>query len=292
MRAGLGRLAALAGGGTPFAFALAGCGLGVARSGIAMIHLDNLTVSFDQHAALHHVSGLFAKGSLTAVVGPNGAGKSTLLKSILGLLQVEGHIKLACPRSQIAYLPQQSEIDRGFPLSVLDCVLLGFWQGKGLFGALGKSCQAQAMAALQTVGLEGFAARPVGSLSAGQFQRVLFARLLVQDSDVILLDEPFAAIDSRTTAALLEVVKAWHQEGRTLIAVVHDAAQVQEVFPSCLLLARRVVAWGDTAAVMTPPHLQAARFMAEAWDEQSPLCSVPGPHLTDKHAAPHAHLHV
>lgn len=241
-----------------------------------MIALNNVTVSFDRHPALHHVTGGFAKGSLTAIVGPNGAGKSTLLKCILGMVRAEGKVKLDCPRSRIAYLPQLSEIDRSFPLSVLDCVLLGFWQKKGLFGGLDKACTAQAIAALHTVGLDGFASRAVGSLSAGQFQRVLFARLLVQDAEVILLDEPFAAIDSRTTAALLEVVQAWHQEGRTLIAVVHDAVQVREFFPSSLLLARHVVAWGDTQQVMTAPHLQKARFMAEAWDDHAPLCAVPG----------------
>ena len=109
-----------------------------------------------------------------------------------------------------------------------------------------------------------------GSLSAGQFQRMLFARLLLQDADLILLDEPFNAIDSKTTAELLRLVAAWHQEGRTVIAVVHDHAQIQRHFPQTLLLARDMIAWGDTATVMTAEHLRQAKAMAEAWDESAP----------------------
>jgi zinc/manganese transport system ATP-binding protein len=243
-----------------------------------VIRLDNLTVSYQRHPVLHHLSGEFEKGSLTAIVGPNGAGKSTLLKSLLGLLPIEGRITLSCARPRIAYLPQQAEIDRSFPISVLDCVLLGFWQISGVLGGLSPSSMDKAASALRSVGLNGFAQRPVGELSTGQFQRVLFARLLVQDAELILLDEPFTAIDSRTTSALLGLIAEWHQQGRTIIAVVHDDTQVREFFPQCLLLARQAVAWGETAKVMTPEHLQQAKLMAETWEHNEadpvPLCEI------------------
>jgi zinc/manganese transport system ATP-binding protein len=243
-----------------------------------MVTLDNLTVSYRQHPALHHISGHFAAGSLTAVVGPNGSGKSTLLKSIMGLLpRAGGQLTVSAPRSRTAYLPQVAEIDRGFPMAVQDCVLLGFWPNSGAWGGLTTAQGEQVLAALQAVGLTGFEHRPLNSLSSGQFQRVLFARLLVQDAQLILLDEPFNAMDSKTTAALLGLIAQWHTEGRTVIAVLHDDTQVRTHFPQSLLLARELVAWGDTADVMTEPHLRKARALAEVWDEDAEVCDIDTP---------------
>lgn len=238
-----------------------------------MIQLNNLTVSYRHHPALHHISGRFDKGSLTAVVGPNGAGKSTLLKSLVGVLPwASGAVSMAVSRERIAYLPQASEIDRSFPINVFDCVLLGTWSTAGPWRGMSRKLQGQIESALHQVGLEGFEARPVGTLSTGQMQRVLFARLLVQDAELILLDEPFNAVDSKTTQSLLELVRQWHGEQRTVIAVVHDDAQVRAFFPDALLLAREVVAWGRTPVVMTDANLRRARSMAEAWDEQAQEC--------------------
>jgi zinc/manganese transport system ATP-binding protein len=241
----------------------------------AAISLENLTVSYRRHPALHHVNGAFAHGSLTAVVGPNGAGKSTLLKSMLGLVRCNGgQVHTHVDAKRIAYLPQQAEIDRSFPISVLDCVLLGYWQAKGNWGGINAGMAQRARQALAAVGLDGFAARPVSSLSVGQFQRVLFARILLQDAEVILLDEPFNAIDTRTTGDLLRIIAAWHAERRTVIAVLHDYDQVRRAFPQTLLLARNVVAWGDTAEVLCEENLLRARAMAEAVDEYAPVCEV------------------
>jgi zinc/manganese transport system ATP-binding protein len=239
----------------------------------AAITISDLTVSYRRHPALHHVTGEFAKGSLTAVIGPNGAGKSTLLKSLLGMVRVDsGNVTITPHRKKIAYLPQQSDIERSFPITVRDCVLLGHWQAVGLFGSMSRALIEQADTALLAVGLDGFAARSIGSLSAGQFQRVLFARILLQDAELILLDEPFNAIDTRTTTALLEIVQRWHREQRTVIAVLHDYEQVRTHFPQCLLLAREVVAWDDTESVLNTDNLQRASSRAEAQDDFSPLC--------------------
>ena len=238
-----------------------------------MVRIDNLTVSYRQHPALHHVSGEFANGSLTAVIGPNGSGKSTLLKSIMGLLtSAGGGVQVNTPRARIAYLPQMTEIDRSFPMPVRDCVLLGCWSALGAWGGVDAGMLARADAAIHSVGLEGFEERTVGSLSSGQFQRVLFARLLMQDADLILLDEPFNAMDSRTTTALLDLIKQWHAQGRTVIAVLHDDAQVRAHFDQTVLLARELVAWGDTAAVLTQANLLRARALAEAWDDSADIC--------------------
>ncbi|QRX83535.1 metal ABC transporter ATP-binding protein [Glaciimonas sp. PAMC28666] len=237
------------------------------------VSLHNVTVAYRQHPALHHISGRFEAGSLTAIIGPNGAGKSTLLKSLLGLVRIDsGHVDISIPRKRVAYLPQQAEIDRGFPISVMDCVLLGYWQRAGLFGGISRAMAEKADAALHAVGLDGFAERSIGSLSAGQFQRVLFARILLQDAELILLDEPFNAVDAKTTEDLLVIVQSWHAQQRTVIAVLHDNEQVRRYFPQAVLLARRLVAWGNTAHVLTDDHLRLAKNMPEAQDPNAPFC--------------------
>ncbi|MFS8145391.1 metal ABC transporter ATP-binding protein [Rhizobium sp. BR 249] len=238
-----------------------------------LIRLDNLTVAYDRHPAVHHVSGSFASGSLTAIAGPNGAGKSTLLKAIMGELRpAEGRVEHRLGQAEFGYLPQAAEIDRRFPISVIDTVMLGAWKTSGAFGRIAPADVRRAGEALSAVGLEGFGGRHIGSLSAGQFQRVLFARLLLQDAGIILLDEPFTAIDARTTKDLLDIVVRWHGEGRTVIAVLHDFELVRAHFPQTLLLARELVGWGPTAEVMSPANLLKARAMAERWEEDAETC--------------------
>lgn len=240
----------------------------------ASIRVQDLTVAYDRHPAIHHLSGEFKPGSLTAVVGPNGGGKSTLLKTIVGLLRpAEGRVELEGVKARdIAYLPQQAEIDRTFPISVLDAVEIGHWRRVGIFRSIGRNLTRRALEALEGVGLGGFEQRPIGSLSAGQFQRVLFARMMLQDAPLILLDEPFTAIDARTTNDLLELVLRWHGENRTIVAVLHDMDQVKAHFPECVMVARECVGWGRTAEVVTPHNLLRARQMSEAWDDYADLC--------------------
>jgi zinc/manganese transport system ATP-binding protein len=240
----------------------------------AALRLVDLTVSYDRHPAVHHVSAEIPAAEMTAIVGPNGAGKSTLLKALLGLApHIEGRIETTAKR--IAYLPQQAEIDRSFPIPVLDTVLLGRWSRFGAFGKAAKSDVHDAQHAIEAVGLGGFERRPIDTLSVGQFQRVLFARLLLQDADLVLLDEPFAAIDSKTVADLMDVVRRWRAEQRTVIAVLHDLEQVRNDFPNSLLLARELVDAGPTGRVLSAENLLRARAMAEAWDEQAGACEVP-----------------
>jgi zinc/manganese transport system ATP-binding protein len=240
----------------------------------AEIHLTDLTVAHERRPAVHHVSGRFAAGSLTAVVGPNGAGKTTLLRAIAGLHRPdEGRLEApGLTPARIALLPQAAALDRSFPINCLDVVMLGLWPRLGPFRAVPSTGRAQAEAALAAVGLDGFGRRAVGSLSAGQFQRVLFARLLVQDADLILLDEPFNAVDARTAADLLRVVRRWHGEGRTVVAVLHDLDLVRREFPDCLMLAREAIAWGPTEEVLSAANRLRARMMAEAWDDTAPIC--------------------
>jgi zinc/manganese transport system ATP-binding protein len=241
----------------------------------AAIGLHNLTVAYRGHPAVHHLTGEFPAGMLTAVVGPNGAGKSSLMGALSGTLRhFEGHIERASGQ-RVAYLPQASALDRSFPVRVHEVVAMGLWARIGNLGAVRAEDTAHITQALAAVGLNGFEQRWLGELSAGQAQRVLFARVLVQDANLILLDEPFNAIDARTTADLLNLLKRWKQEARTVIAVLHDMEQVREHFEHALLLAREPVAWGPVAHVLKPEHLFRARQMAEAWDELAAACKVP-----------------
>ncbi len=237
----------------------------------------DLTLSYRRHPAVHHLSGRFAPGSFTAVVGPNGAGKSTLLKGIVGLIRPDsGTIEIdGIRRTEIGYLPQQSALDRGFPMRVLDLAAMGLWRQSGAFGRISGAMLARAEAALEAVGLSGFENRTVGSLSGGQFQRALFARLLLQDSRLILLDEPFAAIDARTAEALLALVGRWHREGRTIIAVLHDMEAVRRSIPETLLIARVPIAWGPTADVLTEANIDRSRRLTEAFDDGAEACERP-----------------
>jgi zinc/manganese transport system ATP-binding protein len=240
----------------------------------AAVTLRDLTVSYRGHPAVHHLSGAFMPGVLTAVVGPNGAGKSSLLGAMGGTVtDFEGAIERD-PALRVAYLPQASALDRSFPVRVHEVVAMGLWSRIGCLGALRPSDRQAVAGALAAVGLGGFEQRWLGELSAGQAQRVLFARVLMQDAGLILLDEPFNAIDARTTADLLALLHRWKQEARTVIAVLHDIEQVREHFEQVLLLAREGVAWGPTAEVLKAEHLFKARQMAEAWDEAAPACKV------------------
>ncbi|MFC3691745.1 ABC transporter ATP-binding protein [Chenggangzhangella methanolivorans] len=245
-------------------------------SAASAIRLDDVTLGYDRHPAVHHLTGEIAPGALLAVVGPNGAGKSTLLKGLVGTLKpLGGRIdRGALKVREIAYLPQAAALDRSFPIDVFDLVSTGLWRRRGLFGGLSKGDRATVAEAIASVGLSGFERRQIGTLSGGQLQRALFARLALQDAAVILLDEPFAAIDAKTVSDLLELVARWRAETRTVVAVLHDLETVRRAFPETLLLARRQVAWGPTSEALRPERLLEARGMQEAFDDHAPVCAV------------------
>jgi zinc/manganese transport system ATP-binding protein len=241
------------------------------------IRLDNLTLSYRRHPAVHHVTGEFRPGSFTAIFGPNGAGKSTLLKGIVGLIKPDsGRVSLTgASRHDIGYLPQQSALDRSFPMRVLDVAAMGLWRKAGIFSSIGRKSLGAVEAAIAAVGLTGFEDRNIDTLSGGQFQRALFARLLLQDTRLILLDEPFTAIDARTCDDLMALIGGWHAEGRTVITVLHDLEMVRDHIPETLLLARETVAWGETADVLTDENLARARRLHEAFEDDAELCEMP-----------------
>jgi zinc/manganese transport system ATP-binding protein len=240
------------------------------------LRFHNLTLGYDRHPAVHHLSGTVESGALLAVVGPNGAGKSTLFKGIVGSLKpLAGSIERnGFGGRDIAHLPQVPDIDRTFPIGVYDMVAMGLWRAKGALGGIGGTDHVVIGSALAAVGLTGFEARGIGTLSGGQMQRMLFARVIVQNARVIVLDEPFAAIDTRTSDDLIDMVRHWHGEGRTVLAALHDIDLVKANFPQTLLLAREPVAWGATRDVLTAENLLKARHMCEAFDNSAAACAV------------------
>ena len=243
---------------------------------MASLRFHDLTLGYERHPAVHHLDGVVDGGSLTAVVGPNGAGKSTLFKGIVGALKpLSGTIDpQGLSAKDIAYLPQVAEIDRTFPISVYDVAAMGLWHSRGAFGGIGRNDHRTIEAAIAAVGLSGFERRAIGTLSGGQMQRMLFARLLLQDARVIVLDEPFTGIDAKTSADLLDLVRRWHDERRTVLVALHDIDLVKANFPRTLLLAREPVAWGPTDGVLTAENLAKARHMCEAFDDSAEACAA------------------
>lgn len=253
-------------GGKPMLYALNG-------STMPAIRLENLTVSYDRKPAVHHVNGAFEAGSLTAVAGPNGAGKSTLLKTIAGILRAdEGSVHISGSQRPVAYLPQKADVQRDIPITVLELVSSGFWTRSGAFRTIRKQERQAAVDALEKVGLGGFEKRNLASLSVGQFQRTLFARLIVQDAPLILLDEPFAGVDALTMERLHDLIMSWHSEHRTIICVLHDLDMIRASFPRCLLMARECIAWGPSREVLRPDKLTKAGSFHGTWPAHAEPC--------------------
>ncbi len=241
----------------------------------AALTLDDVTLGYNRRPAVHHLSGQFAPGSLTAVVGPNGAGKSTLLRALAGYMTpLDGQItRVAHTARDIAFLPQVADIDRRFPITIGQLAAMGGWRGLSWLGLPQRGLRQRVEQALSAVGLDGFYHRPLGHASVGQVQRALFARVMVQDAPLVLLDEPFAALDTATVSRLVERLHHWQGEGRTVIAVVHDLDLVRHAFPQALLLARHPIAWGGASQVLRAENLLAARRMTEDWDHAASVCA-------------------
>ncbi|EAR09685.1 metal ABC transporter ATP-binding protein [Reinekea blandensis] len=241
-----------------------------------MLSFQNLTLGYDRHPAVHHLSATIETGDFVALVGPNGAGKSTLMKAILGHIEpMEGRIELGdLNRDDIAYLPQASRVDRSFPLTVFQFAASGLWQTRGLIQRVNRADRQRVTDALSRVGLHGFEHRTLDALSGGQFQRLLFARKLVQNGRLLLLDEPFSGVDEQTTEDLMAVLQAQHRQGATIVAVIHNINLVRRYFPTSLLLSRELIAFGKTDEVLTTHHLNRASTIGFGDHVHADICQV------------------
>lgn len=229
-----------------------------------MIIIEDLTVSYDgRQQVLEEVSFRLDGPGIVGLIGPNGAGKSSLIKSVLHLVPYEGRIEVAglvgpAARAKLAYVAQKSQVDVTFPITVRECVSLGFYQELGAFGRLTKAHWARVDEVLDQVGLTDLAKRPISALSGGQFQRMLVARCLVQEAEVILLDEPFVGIDSVSEGLIVGLLKELKAAGKLILVVHHDLSKVRTYFDQVVLLNRRLIAAGGVEEVFTPANLKLA----------------------------------
>jgi len=241
-----------------------------------MLRFSNLTLGYNRHPAVHHLNATIVQGDFLALVGPNGAGKSTLMKAILGQIPpIEGDIALeGISKNDISYLPQASVVDRTFPITTEQFVATGLWQELGAFRKVKKHHIDRIHQALHKVGLGGFENRTLDALSGGQFQRVLFARKLMQKAKLLLLDEPFAGVDEKTVEDLMHILKELHSQGATIVAVVHNLNLVKRYFPRSMLLSRELIAFGDTENVLINENLNRASTMGLGDDLDAEICEV------------------
>ena len=229
----------------------------------AALSVRGVTVSYSDKPAIFSVDAEFPKASMSAILGPNGAGKSTLMKAALGIVpRLSGEIfvhgqRLETAKDKIAYVPQRASVDWDFPTSVRDVVEMGLYRQTGLFGKVTGRMKAQVMDSLDRVGMADFAERQIGQLSGGQQQRVFLARALAQSAELYMLDEPFAGVDAATERTIIGVLKDLKAEGKSVIAVHHDLATVEEYFDHVFMINVRRVAEGPVSSSFTPETLQA-----------------------------------
>lgn len=226
------------------------------------LSIHDLTVAYNRKPVIWDVGFDVAPGQLVGIVGPNGAGKSTLLRSILDLQpKASGRVRVfgdsyARNRDRVGYVPQRESVDWDFPIDALDVVTMGLYREIGWCRPVGRSHRQRAMEALERVGVADLAGRQISQLSGGQQQRTFLARALVQDADLYFMDEPFAAVDASTEAAIVELLRDMRAAGKTALVVHHDLQTVPDYFDSVILLNMRVVAHGPVAEVFTPENLQ------------------------------------
>ena len=232
----------------------------------ALLSAAGLTLGYGDVPIVRGVSFALARGDVFAVVGHNGSGKSTLIKTLLGTLPpLAGSVEWAEGKPEtIAYLGQRTEFDNRFPIRVRDLAAMGAWSGLGLAGRIDAACKARVQTALERTGTAEIADMALYKLSAGQLQRALFARTMVQNASLILLDEPFTAVDQSTEAALLKLIDEWAAEGRTVVLVLHDLSAVLQHCTAALLLGEGGALFGLPQETLTPDNLVRHGYLSQS----------------------------
>jgi zinc/manganese transport system ATP-binding protein len=231
-----------------------------------VLQIRHLALGYPDLTLIRQLSVDIETGTTLAVLGANGSGKSTFVKMLLGLMPpLSG--RLAWPKGRpraIGYLAQMTEFDRRFPVRVRDLAAMGAWRGYGLWSGLDRFRRDRVAAALNEAGVLQIADEPLHTLSGGQLQRALFARVILQDAPLILLDEPFAAVDQTTAVHLLSIIDRWRDEGRAIVLVVHDLSSVLDHCSHALLLGGGDATHGPVKRVLTPERLVAQGYLSES----------------------------
>ena len=232
----------------------------------AIMQVRNLALGFPELTLFRQLSMDIETGKTLAVLGANGSGKSTFMKALLGLVQpLSGQLIWRNGRpAEIGYLAQMTEFDRSFPIRVRDLVAMGAWRGFGIWSGFDRGSRMRVIAAMDEADIRSLADRPLHTLSGGQLQRALFARVIVQDAPVILLDEPFAGVDQSTEALLLKLIDRWRAEDRAIVLAVHDLSSVLDHCDQALLLGRGNAVHGAPDSVLRPERLVAQGYLSES----------------------------
>lgn len=246
-------------------------------SGRIAVHVDDVTVRYGSVTALDGVTLELRRGAVCGLVGTNGSGKSTLFKTIMGLVRPDtgsvtlgGRSTTAARRAGVvAYVPQSEGVDWNFPICVRDVVMTGRYGHQGLLRRPRRADHDAVATALARVGMTDFADRQIGNLSGGQRKRVFVARAIAQDAPVLLLDEPFAGVDTTTQAALTAVLRELAAAGRALLVATHDLAGLTRLCDEAVLLQRRVLVHGPPERILLPENLALA-FGADPADTPLP----------------------
>jgi manganese/zinc/iron transport system ATP- binding protein len=231
------------------------------QSGVPLSVYD-LTVAYHRKPVVWDVGFDVPAGSLVGIVGPNGAGKSTLLKAVMDLIpRASGRVQVfggsyKKNRDRVGYVPQRESVDWDFPVDALDVVTMGLYREVGWCLPVRKKHKDRAMECLDRVGIADLAFRQISQLSGGQQQRTFLARALVQDADLYLMDEPFAAVDAATERAIVDLLNDMKRQGKTVVVIHHDLQTVPEYFDYVVLLNMRIVAHGPVGETFTSENLQ------------------------------------
>lgn len=236
---------------------LARCFLGsgvvglMAAQHVSRLELQKLTLAQGQRTVLEQVNGRFRDGVITALVGANGAGKSTLIQGIMGMLRpVAGKVLCSVPKERRAWLPQQLALDLTFPMSVEELVMTGSWPSHGALTGYCARHYRHGREVMTRLGISHLAHRPLGELSGGQRQRALIGRTLMQEAELLLLDEPFANVDTETVEVLMTVLRDMAAEGATIIVVLHDMEQLARLADEVVVLRHGHAQWTTPQAIL------------------------------------------
>lgn len=227
------------------------------------IEIKDVSVHYQEKSVLAGASVSVPKGAICGLVGMNGAGKSTLFKAIMNAVPlVKGSVRLngltvrnAQKKGVVAYVPQTEVVDWDFPVSVRDVVMMGRYGFMNIFRHAAAKDHREVQKALERVHLTDYADRQVGQLSGGQKKRVFVARALAQGASILLLDEPFAGVDAKTEASLIELLIELQGQGATILIATHDLATISTYCDHIILLKNRVVAAGPTKKVFTQENI-------------------------------------
>lgn len=221
------------------------------------VRTTNLTVSYHKRPVIKGINLAVESGNIVGVIGPNGAGKSTLFKAVLGLLQPDtGEVEIFGKPvkeslKKVTYIPQKEQFDWDFPINVFELAMMGRYSHIGYFGRPAKADREIVEESLEKVGMRHHSLTHIRNLSGGQQQRVFLARALAQQSDLLMLDEPFVGVDAKTEEVILELMRNLSNSGKTIMIVHHDLIRVRDYFDKLALINQTLIAYGDTNDVFT-----------------------------------------